>query len=58
MRQVLKPFSAAASASSRSALEAWATVPTFSSVAGLSTGMVFPEAAGRHLPSIYNCTFG
>ena len=57
-RQTLKPAAAAASASSRSDFSACATVPIVSSVAGLSTSMVLPLWAGRHLPLMNNCVFG
>ena len=56
--QILKALSAALNASSRSDVPARATVPITSSLAGLITSIVSPEAAGCHLPSMYRLVFG
>ncbi len=52
LRQTSKPLAAAASARSRSAISACATVPIGSPVAGFSTGSVLPACAGPQTPSI------
>jgi hypothetical protein len=57
-RHTLKPWAAAASASSRSERSAWATVPMVSSVAGFTTAMDLPERPGRHLPLMNNAVSG
>jgi hypothetical protein len=52
LRQRAKPFCAAASARSRSAMPACATRPISAPLAGLATGSVRPLAASHHWPSM------